>query len=255
MNTGIAFISKGFANVYLAQSTDEKVTFAIQSFHKYKLFGQELNITTTHIATILIVLTLLIFAFIANRAVKKADPNAVPGKFLNVIEFLVQAVDNLTISSMGSKHGYKFANYIGTLLLFIFFSNISGLFGLRPPTADYGVTLALGLITFVLIHWNGFKYQKAGHITGLFKPLLLSPINIIGEIATPLSISLRLFGNVMAGTVMMGLLYGLLPKLLTLVWPAALHFYFDLFSGAIQTYVFCMLTMVFVSNQFVEEEA
>lgn len=249
----IAFISKGVANLNLIKPAEQEVDFAISGFLKYRVFGQDLWLTTTHISIILVIVTLVIFAAIANRAIKRADPNKVPGTFLNIVEFLVESIDKLAISGMGAKHGMEYANYIGTLMLFLFISNISGLLGLRPPTADYGVTLALGLITFVLIQFNGFKYNKLGHITGLFKPLpFLFPINLIGEIATPFSLSLRLFGNVMAGTVMLGLLYGLLPRLLVLVWPAALHFYFDLFSGAIQTYVFVMLTMVFVSGNFDE---
>ena len=146
----------------------------------------------------------------------------------------------------------KFSNYIGTIFAFILLSNLSGLFGLRPPTADFGTTFALAMITFVLIHYNGFKYQKSAHITNLFKPVLLTPINIIGELATPVSMSLRLFGNIMAGTTMMGLLYGLVPWFLTLAWPGVLHAYLDVFSGCIQTYVFCMLTMVFIANTFEE---
>ena len=78
------------------------------------------------------------------------------------------------------------------------------------------------------------------------------PINLISEIAVPISLSLRLFANVLSGTVMMALVYGLLSKI-AVVWPAFLHLYFDLFSGAIQTYVFCMLTMTYVS-QAVETE-
>ncbi|WP_343209563.1 F0F1 ATP synthase subunit A [Anaerolentibacter hominis] len=227
----------------------------INGYLEYELFGQKLYLTNTHICTLIIMLTLIVFAVFANRAVKKADPNKVPGPFLNIVEYLVSVIDNMTVGSMGEKHGHKFSNYIGTLFAFILLSNISGMFGLRPPTADYGVTLALGLITFVLIHYNGFKHQKFGHITGLFKPLpFLFPINLIGEIATPLSISLRLFGNVMSGTVMLGVVYAIIPKLMLLVWPAFLHAYFDLFSGAIQTYVFCMLTMVYISNVFEEEE-
>ena len=88
-----------------------------------------------------------------------------------------------------------------------------------------------------------------GHVTSLFKPLLLSPINIIGEFAVPLSLSLRLFGNVMSGTVMMGLIYGLLPPPITTGIPSVLHVYFDLFSGCIQAYVFCMLSMVYISDK------
>ena len=246
-----------FRTVVLAAS-DSKVTFGVDGLVKYELFGQELWITNTHISLLLVVITLTIFALFANRAIKAADPNEVPGTFLNIIEYLVETVDNLTRANMGEKHGWKFSNYIGTLFAFLLVANLSGLFGLRPPTADYGVTLGLALITFVLIHYNGFKYEKAGHVGKLFQPILLTPINIIGEIATPLSMSLRLFGNILSGTVMMGLLYGLLPKLLQFfIWPVfgGLHAYFDVFSGAIQSYVFCMLTMVFISQCFGEEDA
>ena len=246
-----------FRTVVLTAS-DSEITFGVDGLLKYELFGQELWITNTHISLLLVVLSLTIFALFANRAIKMADPNEVPGTFLNIVEYLVETVDNLTRANMGEKHGWKFSNYIGTLFAFLLVANLSGLLGLRPPTADYGVTLGLALITFVLIHYNGFKYEKAGHIGKLFQPLLLTPINIIGEIATPLSMSLRLFGNILSGTVMMGLLYGLLPKLLQcFIWPVfgGLHAYFDVFSGAIQSYVFCMLTMVFISQCFGEEDA
>ena len=239
-------------------ASETKVTFGVDGLLRYELFGQELWITNTHVALLLVVLTLTIFSIVANRAIKKADPNEVPGTFLNIIEYLVELVDGLTRNNMGEKHYSKFSNYIGTLFAFLIVANLSGLFGLRPPTADYGVTLGLALITFVMIHYNGFKYEKAGHVTKLFQPVLLTPINIIGEIATPMSMSLRLFGNILSGTVMMGLLYGLLPKLLQFfIWPVfgVLHAYFDVFSGAIQSYVFCMLTMVFISQCFGEEDA
>ena len=126
---------------------------------------------------------------------------------------------------------------------------MSGLFGLRPPTADYGITLPLGLITFALIQYNGIKVNKTRHFTDLFKPLwFLFPINLIGEFAVPLSLSLRLFGNVMSGTVLMGLIYELLRPF-AVGWPAVLHVYFDVFSGCIQAYVICMLTMVYINDK------
>ena len=159
------------------------------------------------------------------------------------------ALDNLVKGSMG-RHWRPFVNYIGTIMVFIFFANTSGLFGLRPPTADYGTTLALALITFVLIQYSAFKTSKLHVFTDLFKPIpILFPINLIGEFATPLSMSLRLFGNIMAGTIMMALWYGLLPWLAQLGIPAFLHMYFDLFSGAIQTFVFAMLTMTFITDK------
>ncbi len=244
MDTGRAFISNG-----MAQMLDQDFSFTIKGYLRYNLFGVDLNLTSTHIAIIIVMATLIVFALFANRAIKKANPDEAPGTFLNIIELMVESVDKLTHANMGER-GAGFSNYIGTLFAFILLSNISGLFGLRPPTADYGVTFALAIITFVLIHYNGFKYQKMKHITNLFKPIILTPINIIGEFATPISMSLRLFGNIMAGTTMMGLLYGLVPWFLTLAWPGVLHAYLDVFSGCIQTYVFCMLTMVFISNTF-----
>ncbi len=248
MGTGIASRS-----VFLANDVDIGIT----GYFHFEVGGQTLWITTTHISLLIIVIALTIFAMVANRAIKKANPEDVPGPFLNVLELLVESVDSLTRSNMG-KRGSRFSNYIGTLFAVILACNISGLLGLRPPTADYGVTLPLALITFVMIHYNGFKYEKAGHVTKLFHPIPLTPINIIGEVATPLSMSLRLFGNILSGTVMMGLIYGLVPKLIqAFLWPlfGILHVYFDVFSGAIQTYVFCMLTMVFIAQNFPEDEA
>lgn len=171
----------------------------------------------------------------------------------NIAEMVVEALDGMVKGSMG-KNGIPYRNYIGTLFLFLIVSNLSGLLGLRPPTADYGVTLPLGVITFILIQYNNIRYNKVGAFTGLFKPLpILFPINLIGEIAVPFSLSLRLFGNVVSGTVIMGLLYGLLSKF-AIGWPGILHIYFDIFSGCIQTYVFCMLSMVFINDKLPEAE-
>ena len=253
VSSGLAMVSKGLPGTDFIRA-DGDVPLGAQELLKYKVFGQEVYLTTTHISLIIVVVTLLVFALIVNRVIKKADPEKVPGHFLNVVETIVEMIDNMVNETMGIKNGPKFANYIGTLAFFLILANLSGLLGLRPPTADYGVTLPLGLITFVLIQFNGFKHQKMGKVKGWFEPIpLFFPINIIGDLATPVSLSLRLFGNILSGTVMLGLLYGLLPKVLTLVWPAFLHAYLDMFSGAIQTYVFCMLTMVFISDAFGEE--
>ncbi|MDU7026720.1 MULTISPECIES: F0F1 ATP synthase subunit A [Robinsoniella] len=218
----------------------------IHGLFKYKLFGQEFYITTTHVSILIVMIILLVFAVIANRKMK--NPDEIPRGFQNAVEMIVEMLDKMVHGSMG-KYAGKFANYIGSIFLFIFVSNISGLFGLRPPTADYGVTLPLGIMTFAIIQYNNIRYNKFGALTGLFKPLpFLFPINLIGEIAVPFSLSLRLFGNILSGTVMMSLIYTLLAPI-AIGWPGFLHIYFDIFSGAIQTYVFCMLTMVFVTDK------
>lgn len=230
--------------ILLSASSD--IDFMVQGVFSYELFGQTVWITTTHVCVLIVMLVITCFCIAANRAVKHAAE--VPGTFQNIVELVVEMLDNMSNGAMG-KYAVNFRNYIGTIFIFILFSNISGLFGLRPPTADYGVTLALGIITFVIIHYNQFKYQKVkGVIQGLCDPWpIWAPINLIGEVAVPISLSLRLFANILSGVVMMALIYGLLSKV-AIIWPAALHVYFDLFSGAIQTYVFCMLTMTYITN-------
>ena len=225
------------------------VDFMIKGIFSYSFFGHEVWITTTHVCTLIVMLLLIGFAACAGRAVKKADIDKAPGTFLNIVELIVDFLDGVVNSTMGKNAG-KFVNYILTLFFFIFISNISGLLGLRPPTADYGVTFPMGVITFCLITFNKFKHQKVkGVLKGLCDPWVFwLPINLIGDFAVPISLSLRLFANVLSGTVMMALYYGLLPIFVKIGIPSFLHIYFDLFSGAIQTYVFCMLTMTYVSD-------
>ncbi len=222
------------------------IDFMIHGVFSYELFGQTVWITTTHVCILIVLLVLMAFGIAVRRTMKHATE--VPGTFQNIAELIVEMLDGMIHASMG-RNAAKFANYIGTIFIFIFISNISGLFGLRPPTADYGVTFPLGVMTFTLIFFNKIKYQKvSGFIKGLCDPWpIWAPINVIGDIAVPISLSLRLFANVLSGTVMMALVYGLLSKI-AIIWPAALHVYFDLFSGAIQTYVFCMLTMTYVND-------
>ena len=224
----------------------DEIDFMIHGVFSYELFGQTLWITTSHVCIAIVFVVLLLFIFAANRAIKKATE--VPTGFQNVVELIVEKLDGMIDSTMGAS-APAFRNYIGTIFIFILFSNISGLFGLRPPTADYGTTLALGLMTFTLITFNKFKHKgPKGVLRGLCDPWpFWAPINIIGDVAVPVSLSLRLFANVLSGVVIMALIYGLLGKI-ALVWPGALHVYFDIFSGCIQTYVFCMLTMTYIAD-------
>jgi F-type H+-transporting ATPase subunit a len=230
--------------ILLSQGAD--VDFMIHGVFSYELFGQTLWITTTHVCVLIVMLVIIGFCIAAGHAAKRAKE--IPEGFQNVLEFLVESLDKVVAGVMG-KQAVRFRNYIGTLFIFIFISNISGLFGLRPPTADYGVTLAMALISFTLIRYNELKYQKlSGVLKGLCDPWpIWAPINIIGNLAVPVSLSLRLFANILSGTAIMALIYTLLNKI-AIIWPAALHIYFDLFSGAIQTYVFCMLTMTYIAD-------
>lgn len=227
---------------------ENKVDFYIHGYQEVHIGDFSFWITATHVCLAIVMVVLIVFAIVANRVIKKADYRKAPTGFLNVLEMLVETLDKLILDNMGRKLAPVFRNYVSALFLLILTCNLSGLFGLRPPTADYGVTLPLALITFFMIQYQGFKWQKMGKIKGLFEPFFLFlPVNIISEFATPISMSLRLFANILSGTMMMALIYGLMQKI-AIIWPAALHAYLDVFSGCLQAYVFAMLTMVFISN-------
>ena len=237
--------------ILMASGAD--VDFMIHGLFSYELFGQTFWITNSHVCVLIVMLLMVSFALVVN--IKMRHATEVPGTLQNIAELIVEMLDGMVDGTMG-KRGRGFANYIATIFIFILVSNISGIFGLRPPTADFGVTLPLALVTWVMIQFNGFKYKKMGKIKALFEPMpLFFPINLISEFATPVSMSLRLFGNILSGSVMMALIYGLLPKVFTIAWPAALHAYLDVFSGGIQTFVFMMLTMVFVADAIGDEAA
>lgn len=188
------------------------VDFMIHGVFSYELFGQTLWITTTHVCVLIVFLIISAFCIAAGHMVKRAKE--VPTGFQNVVELIVEMLDKMTAGVMG-RHAVRYRNYIGTIFIFILFSNISGLFGLRPPTADYGVTFGLAIISFTLIRYNELKYQKlSGVLKNLCDPWpIWAPINIIGNLAVPVSLSLRLFANILSGTAIMALIYALLSKI------------------------------------------
>lgn len=236
-------------------ASTKNVDFMIHGLIKYKFFGHTVWITTSHVCILITLLSLIIFSFVVKHKMKNAKE--IPDTFQNVMEMIVGFLDGIVEGGMG-KNAKTFRNYIETIFVFILFSNLAGLLGLRPPTADYGTTLALALITFVMIHFNKIKNHTVKELwSDLTSPMpawlpLWMPINVISEIAIPISLSLRLFANILSGVIIEALLYGMLSQI-AYVWPAALHIYFDMFSGAIQTYVFVMLTMTYV-NQAVDNE-
>ncbi len=215
-----------------------------------KLFdykGEQIGITTTIVNTWIIMAFLIIVAIIVRSSLKnfKDVPTT---RFQNIVEAIVEAFGDFTVMAMG-KPNRSFAPFYGSMFIFILLSNLSGLVGLRPPTADIATTFALSMTTFVMIQGFGLGKNGFGHIKALFEPMpLLFPLNFIGEVSNPVSLGFRLFGNLIGGTIIMGLLYAALPKLLQFGIPTVLHLYFDVFSGALQTFIFVMLSMTFVSG-------
>ena len=148
---------------------------------------------------------------------------------------------------------------MGALMIFLVVANLWGLTGLRAPTADLNTTFALSLLTFVMIHSFSIKKNGVGGwVKGTFlSPVaLMAPLNLISELATPVSLAFRLFGNITGGMIIMTLLYGALGSIFSsflpipifmAAIPAVFHAYFDVFAGVLQAFIFTMLTMVFVS--------
>ena len=215
--------------------------------------GLQLLITDTIVSTWIVMGVLIALAIVVR--VKVCRFKEIPTGFQNIIEAIVEVFENYLQSTVGPKLMFL-GNWFFTLFLFILLSNIGGIMpGFRPPTADWAMTVALALVTFVLIQSMGVRYRKTAYIKGLFAPLpwwfpipLFLPMNLIGEIARPISISFRLFGNMLAGLIMMSLIYSIAPVASILLLPAALHVYFDIFAGLIQTYIFVTLSMAFIAD-------
>lgn len=228
-----------------------------------KIGGFELWITESMVNSAIISLVLILIALLINRSLKKYQK--IPAGIQNVVEFVVDSLDSFVESVMG-KHAKMFSSFYSAMFLYIICANLSGLFlgpgtrfygvengtwigFMRPPTADLAVTFALALITFIMTQGFGiFSKGLGGWAKELTQPMWpLTPLNIVGELANPVSLSFRLFGNILGGTIIMGLFYNL-PWFLMLGIPSALHGYFDVFAGVLQAFIFVMLSMTFVSG-------
>jgi F-type H+-transporting ATPase subunit a len=134
--------------------------------------------------------------------------------------------------------------------VFLLTANYIGLFpGLRPPTSDISTNLPLGITTFILIHSVGIKFQKWQYAKGLLSPFpIFLPFNIMGHLAKPISLSFRLFGNIVGGVIIIHLMYTMMPVFAIFFLPVVAHGFFDLFAGALQAFVFTMLSMSFIAQ-------
>ena len=208
-------------------------------------------ITDTHISAWLVMLAMIIIALLVRRKLTKTDK---PTGVQNAVEFAVESFDKFVISSLGYKNR-KYGNWFFGVFTFLIFANLSGLVGLRPPTADVTMTVALSISTFLIIHVGGFVHNPKGYSKSFLEPhFLFLPLNIIGEFAVPISLGLRLFGNVLAGMIILSIIYYILPWFLIIGWPAALHAYFDVFSGLLQAFLFTTLSLTFISGKLIEKE-
>lgn len=168
-----------------------------------------------------------------------------PGRVQAALEWAVQFLNGFVKTNIGSRWR-PFAPWLGTVALYIGLSNLIGIFGLTPPTKDISVTTALAVLSMLLIYGAQFRYNGLlGGMKKFAEPMpLLVPINLMEVIIRPLSLCMRLFGNVLGAFIIMELIKLAIPAIL----PMALSMYFDVFDGIIQTIVFVFLTALFTAE-------
>lgn len=221
-------------------------------------------LNSEQVSIIIITIVMIIGIFYFRSQLQKAEEGKPLHKGLVALIELIQYLHEFTIESMGEYHGKRMSAYIGSVFIYLFIANISGLFGLDTPTTNLSVTLALSLISWILIQAASIKTNGiGGYLKGFFDPFFLFfPMNIMGELSTLLSLAMRLFGNLIAGSVIMSLLYtfgawlsSMIPILgdFNFIGPiiaSVFHLYFDVFSGFIQAFIFMSLTTIFIGVEF-----
>lgn len=188
-----------------------------------------------------IMVFLVVLSIVFTRHLKK-----VPGKAQLVAEMYVGFINNFTKNTLGEEHWRGFAPYFGTIGLYLGVANMVGLIGLTPPTKDLNVTAALAIMSCGLIYGSSFRIKGLkGGVHKFFEPIpLLFPINLMEIVIRPLSLCMRLFGNVLGAFIIMELIKTVIPAIV----PMALSLYFDVFDGIIQAIVFVFLTALFTAE-------
>lgn len=204
------------------------------------LFGG-IPITESVVVTwiIMAVLVLLSVIFVRNLSVEN------PSKKQIVLELIVTKLDDLFTGVLGQK-GKPYVPYLITVILYIGVANIIGVFGFKPPTKDLNVTAALAIMSIVLVQVSSIRKKgPKGWLKGFAEPVaMVAPINVMELVIKPLSLCMRLFGNVLGAFVIMKLIEAVVPVLV----PIPLSLYFDFFDGILQAFVFTFLTALYMQE-------
>ena len=222
-----------------------------------------------HVFSILLITAVLaVFLLIINRALTRFDPLDEPKGLVLLALMAVETVDKMVRSDVNEEIFENLGPYIGSLWGYCFLASISGLFGIQAvPTSNLSVTLTLVIVTVVLVEFNSAKYNGIGnYVHGLFEPVFLFlPRNVISKLSPVISLSLRMFANILSGGIIMSLLYsamaylsGLIPvigsfNIFGVLVAPVLHMYFDLISGLLQTFIFTSLTIIFIGKELPQE--
>lgn len=230
----------------------------------FTLFGYRVSVTDSVVVMWIIMAVLIVFSVFFTGKMK-----TIPEGKQNFIEIIVETINSFVKSTIG-QHWAVFAPYLGTVFIFLIVSNSISIFSIipeweqlyelthwevfkhlppvtiKPPTKDLNVTVALAFMSVVMVAYGGIKIKKvSGWLRSYIEPVaLMLPMKIIENFIRILSLSFRLFGNVLGAFIIMELLYLTIP----LIIPAGLSIYFDLFDGILQAFVFVFLTTLYMAE-------
>ena len=213
-------------------------------------------ITGTTVAMWVTMAIIMVVVFALTRGMKPA-----PGKKQAAAELVVSFTRNFADGQIGPKHGRAYAPYLGTVLLFLIVSNMVAIINVIPhaagislhaPAKDFNMPLMLALVSIALTVIAEFRHKGVkGWLRTFYKPTPISAfVKLLDYVVRPMSLCLRLFGNILGATIVMALLYGAMPILV----PAVFGIYFDLFDAVLQAYVFVFLTSLYLAEACEVEE-
>ena len=229
----------------------------------------KINITGELVSSLIVILIIVILSLIVGILAAKQNPLKKPKGLLLIAEMGVNFFDNFSRDLVGTTLP-NFGGFIMGVAMYLFISFIFGLTGLPSPVTYMAVPLSLGLVTFLLIHYTSARYTKWRYFKRYIDPIpIFLPINLISMWAPLLSLTLRLFGNAIAGWALLSIVEYALRDLSSTLFSfiqsewnqvflapiplAILHAYFDVFSGLIQTFVFILLTSIFIGQEIPED--
>lgn len=204
------------------------------------IFGG-IDVGETVVVSWIIMAVLVLLSIVLTRNLKVENP----GKGQLLLEMAVGGLHGMVNGMVGEK-GKRYVPYLMTVLVYIGFANVIGLFGFKPPTKDLTVTIALAGMSSVLIEFAGIREKGTKKwLKSFAEPVaIMTPFNILEILIKPLSLCMRLFGNVLGAFVIMELIKNMVPIAL----PVPFSLYFDIFDGLIQAYVFVFLTSLFIKE-------
>lgn len=261
-------IAAGLVLKVLTEPASEGISITgANVYFTIKMPIQDLPISEAQVNSVIVVLSVFFLCLFLTHGIKER-PDSIRQ---HIAEYIVEQISSLVSGNMGARFS-MFAPFVAAIMGISVFSSLLTLVGLFPPTSDINITAGWAILVFILITHYKLKCGPIYYLKGFAEPIpLFAPLNVIGEIATPVSMAFRHYGNVLSGSVISVLvtaaLQGLSAKLLS--WlpgalagfplfqiglPAVLSIYFDVFSGCLQAFIFAMLTMLYISNGFPEED-